>query len=267
MSSTNPTLPANRSMPNCTVIPVLYYPDVPGAADWLCRAFGFSERIRIGGHRVQLNVGQAAVVVAQGRAAATPTADPTHSIMVRVPDVDHHHRTAAAAGATILGEPTSYPYGERQYSVADVGGHIWTFSQTLADVDPDSWGGTLVVPRRPRIEFTTIREGALTIVEGTPSAPLLVAPGDLLEACFADQATGALLYASNLPSAFFDLSSGQAGAILQKMRNYGVRLAVVCQPNSVVWSSRFGEMVAEEQDGPWFRIFDTREAALKWLGG
>lgn len=43
----------------------------------------------------------------------------------------------------ILRPPTDYPYGERQYTAADPAGHVWTFSQTLADVDPASWGGTL----------------------------------------------------------------------------------------------------------------------------
>jgi hypothetical protein len=27
--------------------------------------------------------------------------------------------------------------------VQDPGGHIWTFSQTIADVDPAAWGGVL----------------------------------------------------------------------------------------------------------------------------
>jgi hypothetical protein len=26
----------------------------------------------------------------------------------------------------------------------DLGGHRWTFSQTIADADPASWGGTLM---------------------------------------------------------------------------------------------------------------------------
>jgi uncharacterized glyoxalase superfamily protein PhnB len=37
-----------------------------------------------------------------------------------------------------------YPYGERQYSAVDVGGHHWTFSESIADVDPADWGGELV---------------------------------------------------------------------------------------------------------------------------
>jgi hypothetical protein len=36
-----------------------------------------------------------------------------------------------------------YPYGERQYADEDHGGHRWTFSQTVRDVDPDEWGGVL----------------------------------------------------------------------------------------------------------------------------
>jgi hypothetical protein len=35
-------------------------------------------------------------------------------------------------------------YGERQYSAQDPGGHRSTFSQSIADVDPADWGGTLV---------------------------------------------------------------------------------------------------------------------------
>ena len=31
---------ANRSLPETTVIPVLAYPDVIDAAEWLCSAFG-----------------------------------------------------------------------------------------------------------------------------------------------------------------------------------------------------------------------------------
>ena len=42
--------------------------------------------------------------------------------------------------------PRTTPYGERQYTAEDPGGHHWTFSQSIADVDPASWGGTLVTP-------------------------------------------------------------------------------------------------------------------------
>lgn len=156
---------ANRSMPRSTVIPVLVYPDVSQAVSWLCDAFGFTERLRIGTHRVQLNVGRGSVIVTgppSGRGEepleAILQSHPstiTHSVMVRVEGVDAHFKRARERGATILEPPADYPYGERQYSAEDLGGHSWTFSQSIADVAPEDWGGVSVTP--PRIGPT--REG------------------------------------------------------------------------------------------------------------
>ena len=131
---------ANRSIPDTTVIPELAYADVPAAAAWLCAAFGFVERLRIADHRVQLSLGSGAMVVIQGDGNAPAG----HRVMVRVADVDAHCAQARRAGAQVLGDPVTYPYGERQYGAVDLGGHHWKFSQTVADVDPADWGGTLV---------------------------------------------------------------------------------------------------------------------------
>ena len=59
---------ANRSIAGATVIPVLAYEDVHQAAAWLCEAFGFRVRVRIGDHRVQLKAGEGAVTVREMRA-------------------------------------------------------------------------------------------------------------------------------------------------------------------------------------------------------
>ena len=130
----------NRAMPGATVIPELAYANVGQACDWLCAAFGFTLRWRAGGHRAQLNVGDGAVVVREGGPAPR---DAAHSLMVRVDDVPGHHDRAARHGAEILRGPTDFPYGERQYTAVDLGGHVWTFSQSIADVDPASWGATV----------------------------------------------------------------------------------------------------------------------------
>jgi uncharacterized glyoxalase superfamily protein PhnB len=61
--------------------------------------------------------------------------------MVRIEDVDAHHQLAVQHGAKVLQQPTDFPYGERQYTVEDLAGHIWTFSQTLSDIAPEEWGG------------------------------------------------------------------------------------------------------------------------------
>jgi uncharacterized glyoxalase superfamily protein PhnB len=127
---------ANRSIPRCTVIPELAYADVEQAVAWLCEAFGFTLRIGMGSHRAQLNVGDGAVVLIEKTAGVS-----ANSVLVRVENVDRHCERAKKHGAKILRAPADYPYGERQYSVADLAGHRWTFSQSIADVAPEEWGG------------------------------------------------------------------------------------------------------------------------------
>jgi len=131
---------SNRFCPDATVIPVLAYPDALQAAAWLCEAFGFSIRIRVGSHRVQMNVGDGAVILRELRPheIGAPLSI-GHSVMVRVEDVDAHYAHAKAHGALIEDEPETYPYGERQYVAEDPAGRSWTFSQSVADVDPDAW--------------------------------------------------------------------------------------------------------------------------------
>jgi uncharacterized glyoxalase superfamily protein PhnB len=138
----------NRSIPSATVVPVLIYPDVREAVDWLSTAFGFVERLQIGeSHRSQLSFGDGAVILGDVRGERRPPrpGEVTHSVMVRVTDARAHCEHARAHGARILEEPTDFPYGERQYLAEDPAGHQWTFSETLADIAPEQWGGTSVV--------------------------------------------------------------------------------------------------------------------------
>ena len=140
---------SNRSIPAATVIPVLIYPDVRQAVAWLSAAFGFAERVRIGeDHRSQLSAGDGAVIIGDVRNDRRPprSGEVTHSVMVRVPDARAHCERAREHGARILMEPTDFEYGERQYSAEDLAGHQWTFSETLADVAPEEWGGTYIAP-------------------------------------------------------------------------------------------------------------------------
>jgi len=137
----------NRSIPQPTVIPVLVYPDVREAVDWLQRVFGFTERVRIGeDHRAQLTAGDGAVIVADvhGDRRSPQSGVVTHSVMMRIEDANAHFAHVKAQGAHILMEPTDFPYGERQYTVEDLAGHQWTFSETLADVAPEEWGGQTI---------------------------------------------------------------------------------------------------------------------------
>ena len=130
----------NRSVPPCPVIPVLRYPNPSAAAEWLARSFGFSVRLRIANHRIQMRAGEGCFTIAEGDAV------PNHSmtVQVRIEDARGHCERARAAGATILSEPTDHEYGERQYAAEDFHGHVWDFTETLDDVRPESWGGTSV---------------------------------------------------------------------------------------------------------------------------
>lgn len=136
----------NRSIPDATFIPVRSYPDLDAAVTWLRDVLGARERLRIPQHRVQLSIGNGAMVVAAWDAAAVPATGgrPPAVLMVRVPDVNAAYARAIALGATGLTPPADHPYGERQASVRDPAGHAWTLTQTIADVDPASWGGELV---------------------------------------------------------------------------------------------------------------------------
>jgi uncharacterized glyoxalase superfamily protein PhnB len=131
---------SNRSVPPCTVIPVLYYPDPGAAAEWLSAAFGFTVRLRIANHRIQMRAGDGCITVGEG--SVTP--NNSHVTQVRVTDAASHCERARQHGARILTEPKDHVYGERQYNAEDFFGHRWDFTQTIADVLPEDWGGTSI---------------------------------------------------------------------------------------------------------------------------
>jgi uncharacterized glyoxalase superfamily protein PhnB len=129
-------------MPAAAIIPVLEYSDVPAAVKWLEEAFGFEVRLRIGAHRAQLQFAGGVIVVSE---SSSPDAAPGsgHSVIVRVEAIDAHLSRARRQGAEIVRDLENFPYGERQYTCLDPAGHRWTFSETIANVDPVDWGGEL----------------------------------------------------------------------------------------------------------------------------
>lgn len=137
----------NRSAPDGPVIPVLSYADVRAAVGWLVDVLGFVERVRIGdGHRAQLSFGAGSLIVADtGGHREAPHGDgTTAAVMLRVEGLDEVWRRVLAGGAEPIGEPAEFPYGERQASFRDPGGHHWTLTETVRDVDPEEWGGVSV---------------------------------------------------------------------------------------------------------------------------
>ena len=144
----------NRSSPGATVVPILVYEDVGKAIEWLCGTFGFRERLRAAGpggsvSHAQLDIAEGAVILGrQGGEFRPPRPNEVSQFLhVHVDDVDRHFENARQRGARILKTPTDMPFGERQYTVEDLGGHRWTFSQSIADIAPEDWGAT---PARPK---------------------------------------------------------------------------------------------------------------------
>src|ERR1041385_2879586 len=94
----------NRSVPPCAVIPVLIFPDPGIAADWLAKAFGFTVRLRIANHRIQMRAGDGCFTVAEGEVK------PNRSciVQVRIEDALAHCERARQNGAVILTEPKDH---------------------------------------------------------------------------------------------------------------------------------------------------------------
>lgn len=87
---------------------------------------------------------------------------------------------------------------------------------------------------------------------------------DLVSACMEHGARGVLVEATDLPEAFFALRSRFAGEFVQKLLNYGIRLAAAIEPDPAR-GDKFAAFVAEARHGRQFRVFDARVDAEVWL--
>jgi len=87
---------------------------------------------------------------------------------------------------------------------------------------------------------------------------------DLVGLCGEHESNLLLFYGDNLDPAFFDLSTGLAGAVLQKFATYQMRAALVLPPDFPS-RLRFDEMARELNRGRHFGVFSDRGAAKEWL--
>ena len=105
-------------------------------------------------------------------------------------------------------------------------------------------------------------------LEGEPFTRLMQTPEnvvDIINACFGNGVRALLLYPGNLTPGFSDLSTGEAGSILQYLRKYQVKLALVLPKGRPYGTTMFREMTAEENKGDYFRTFEDRAEAEAWL--
>jgi uncharacterized glyoxalase superfamily protein PhnB len=138
-------MPANPPANMPRVTPYLYYEDVGRALDWLVKAFGFRERMRMpgpGGKVMHGEVELADGVVMMGNPgpeykSPKKLGGATQNVYVYVDDVDRHFAHARGAGAKILAEPKDQFYGDRSYGAEDPEGHHWFFATHIRDVAPE----------------------------------------------------------------------------------------------------------------------------------
>lgn len=127
------------------ITPYLLYEDCEAALDFLSKAFGFTEDMRIPG--ADGKVGHAEMrladgVIMMGRPGPDYQNPSRHghvnaTIYVYVDDVDKHYEQAKVEGAKILMEPQDQFYGDRNYTAEDPQGHQWSFATHTRDIAPE----------------------------------------------------------------------------------------------------------------------------------
>jgi PhnB protein len=133
------------------IAPYLLYEDAAAAIDFLTRAFGLRERLRVPTEdgrvsHAELDLDGSLVMLGEpGPEYRSPKAAGTRHALVHVSvdDVDAHFARARDAGATIIEEPADQPYGDRRYAAEDPEGHQWFFAQRVRDLAPEEWGAVV----------------------------------------------------------------------------------------------------------------------------
>ena len=89
-------------------------------------------------------------------------------------------------------------------------------------------------------------------------------PAALVAQCIESGSRSLLLDEHALAPEFFDLSTGFAGELLQKLATYRIRLAAVV-PDPSAHSMRFQEFAREANGGRQVGFFRSRQSAIDWL--
>lgn len=134
---------------NTQIIPMLAYEDGVAAMNWLCKVFGFSEKVRMLDDKGKLMHGE--LMLGNGSIMlSSPTVDYQspkrhrqvceaaakwyqvpyiiNGILVTVDDLEKHYQRSKELGATILSDIETGGPGTR-YRVEDLEGQRWMFMQ------------------------------------------------------------------------------------------------------------------------------------------
>ena len=129
------------------VSPYLLYEDAAAAIDFLTRAFGFTEKLRMAnddgsvGH-AELEFGDSVVMLADpfpqsGCKPPKELGGTSAAVMLYVEDVDAVMQQAADAGAEITMPADDMFWGDRYGKLVDPFGHEWQIATHVEDVPPE----------------------------------------------------------------------------------------------------------------------------------
>ena len=122
------------------ITPYLIVDDAAGFIDFLSKAFGAVERLRIpmpGGTIGHAEVEINGAVLMVSDVAGTDFQTTRSLIHHFVEDVDSAYKRAIDSGATPIAEPETQFYGDRMGHVLDPSGNRWVLSTHVQDVDMD----------------------------------------------------------------------------------------------------------------------------------
>ena len=133
-----------------TFTPYPTYEDGKAAIAFLEAAFGFEVEVMVLGPNdaivhaeMAFGNGRIGIGAAWGESVCSPKAlggMSTCFLHVQLEDgLDAHCARARAAGARIVAEPTTKPYGDRTYVAVDPEGNLWSFGQTVDVAARASW--------------------------------------------------------------------------------------------------------------------------------
>jgi uncharacterized glyoxalase superfamily protein PhnB/drug/metabolite transporter (DMT)-like permease len=139
-------MPSNPPEGFPRITPYLLYEDCEAALEFLAKAFGFTEDMRVPGPEGKVTHAEMRLkdgVIMMGRPGddyqnPSRTGRVNASIYVYVDDVDKHFEQAKGAGAKVISEPQDQFYGDRSYMAEDPQGQQWSFATNIKDFDPET---------------------------------------------------------------------------------------------------------------------------------
>ncbi|HMF09452.1 MAG TPA: VOC family protein [Thermoanaerobaculia bacterium] len=137
--------PISQEYPGAT--PYLCVNDAAGAIEYYKKAFGATERMRMGGPggkigHAEIQIGKAIIMISDefpemGSVSPKTLGGSPTATLLYFEDVDSIAKKAVAAGGRLARDVQDQFYGDRSGKVVDPYGHAWWIATHIEDVSPE----------------------------------------------------------------------------------------------------------------------------------